>query len=78
MILGCFSGYLCEGGLFFLTNNTMMNGDRHNNVLQDSLLQIFTISQSDYFMQYREPYYMANKVMKWLERTCYKSVRIEQ
>ena len=53
MIWGCFSGKVGRGGLYFLTKNQTMNGDRYLQVLEDHLLSFIEIHDCNFLCKIR-------------------------
>src|SRR5215469_17260486 len=67
MVWGCFSGAKGRGGLFFLPENTTMNGQRYLSVLEEHMLPFFSIHESTHFMHDGAPCHRAKKVTEFLQ-----------
>jgi transposase len=63
MVWGCFSGSKGRGGLYFLPQNTTMNGQRYKNVLENHLLPFMRIHGSSWFLQDGAPCHKSKLVM---------------
>jgi hypothetical protein len=61
MVWACFTGFKGRGSLYFLPNNTTMNGTRYIEVLQEKLLPVYHIHEAEYFMQDQAPCHRAKK-----------------
>ncbi len=66
MVWGCFSGARGRGGLFFLPQNTTMNGERYQKVLEDHLLPFMEIHGSTHFLQDGAPCHASKRIKQYL------------
>jgi transposase len=72
MVLGCFSGKVGRGGLYFLPMNTTMNGVRFKQVLADHLLPFMRIHKCKWFLQDGAPCHKSKVVMEELKKMEYE------
>jgi transposase len=66
MAWACFTGDFGRGGLYFLPQKLMMNGDRYLDVLKNHLLPFMVIQKATHFLQDGAPCHKSKKITEFL------------
>jgi hypothetical protein len=69
MVWDCFSGKSGRRGLYFLSKNCTMNGERYKEVPVDHLLLFMRIHGTTVFLQHEAPCHKSKLVMSHLKKS---------